>query len=67
MTAFWIGWRTCRSLIPSALVLFAKVRRLYAYLGIPERTAIEFFNGPHTINGIGTFEFLRRHLNWPPR
>ncbi len=46
---------------------FAKVRRLYAYLGIPERTAIEFFNGPHTINGVGTFEFLRRHLHWPPR
>ncbi|MBI4326290.1 MAG: dienelactone hydrolase family protein [Chloroflexi bacterium] len=46
---------------------FAKVRRLYAYLGIPERTAIEFFNGPHTINGVGTFEFLCRHLHWPPR
>ena len=46
---------------------YAKVRRLYAKLGIPERTTIEYFNGPHTINGVGTFEFLRRHLNWPRR
>ena len=44
---------------------YAKVRRLYADLGIPERTAIEFFNGPHTINGVGTFAFLRTHLGWP--
>jgi hypothetical protein len=44
---------------------FAKVRRLYDRLGIGDRTAIEFFNGPHTINGAGTFEFLHRHLNWP--
>ena len=44
---------------------YAKVRRLYARLGLPERTAIEFFNGPHTINGVGTFEFLRKHLGMP--
>src|SRR3569833_1337891 len=44
---------------------YAKVRRWYAFLGIPERTTIEFFNGPHTINGMGTFEFLHRQLNWP--
>lgn len=44
---------------------YAKVRRLYSQLGIPDRTAIEFFNGPHSINGVGTFEFLHRHLNWP--
>jgi dienelactone hydrolase len=44
---------------------YAKVRRLYAFLGIPERTAIEFFNGPHAINGEGTYEFLHRHLDWP--
>ncbi len=42
---------------------YAKVRRLYAQLGIPEHTAIEFFDGPHRIHGVGTFEFLRRHLN----
>ena len=44
---------------------YAKIRRLYAKLGIPERTDIEFFNGPHTINGKGTFKFLHQHLNWP--
>ncbi len=44
---------------------YAKVRRLYDQLGIGDRTAIEFFNGPHTINGAGTFEFLHKHLNWP--
>ncbi|MBI3466141.1 MAG: hypothetical protein HY000_24265 [Planctomycetes bacterium] len=44
---------------------YAKVGRLYAFLGIPERTEIEFFNGPHEINGDGTFDFLHRHLNWP--
>ena len=45
---------------------FAKVRHLYqAQLGIDERCEIEWFAGPHTINGKGTFEFLHRHLNWP--
>jgi hypothetical protein len=44
---------------------YAKVRRLYAALRIPERTEIEFFQGPHTINGKGTFDFLHRHLSWP--
>jgi dienelactone hydrolase len=44
---------------------YAKVRRHYANLGIAERTAIEFFDGPHVIHGKGTFDFLHRHLNWP--
>ncbi|MDY0168967.1 MAG: dienelactone hydrolase family protein [Thermoguttaceae bacterium] len=45
---------------------YAKVRRLYAaQLGIPERTEIEWFVGPHAIHGVGTFEFLHRHLRWP--
>ncbi len=44
---------------------YAKVRLLYADLKIPERTEIEFFDGPHTINGVGTFNFLSKHLNWP--
>ena len=43
---------------------FAKVRRLYDKLGIGDRTTIEHFNGPHTINGQGTYEFLRQKLNW---
>jgi len=44
---------------------FAKVRRFYDELGIGDQTAIEFFNGDHTINGLGTFDFLHRHLDWP--
>ena len=45
---------------------YAKVRHLYqARLGIGERTTIEWFVGPHTINSTGTFEFLHRHLKWP--
>jgi dienelactone hydrolase len=44
---------------------FAKVFYLYdAKLGIGDRCAIEFFVGPHMINGKGTFEFLRKHLGW---
>jgi hypothetical protein len=45
---------------------YAKIRRMYDKLGIGDRTEIEFFNGPHTINGVGTFRFLEKHLNWPP-
>ena len=45
---------------------FAKVRNLYqARLNLGDRCAIEWFVGPHTINGKGTFDFLHRHLNWP--
>ena len=44
---------------------YATVRRLYAVLGIPERTEIEFFNGGHMINASGTFDFLHRWLSWP--
>ncbi|HQR06857.1 MAG TPA: c-type cytochrome [Gemmatales bacterium] len=44
---------------------YAKVRRLYLELKIPHRTAIEFFDGPHTIHGVGTYRFLHQHLNWP--
>lgn len=44
---------------------YAKVRRAYTKLGIPDRTEIEFFNGPHSINGVGTFAFIRRHLKFP--
>ena len=44
---------------------YAKTQRHYDLLGIGARTEMEVFNGPHTINGVGTFEFLHRHLNWP--
>jgi cephalosporin-C deacetylase-like acetyl esterase len=46
---------------------YARVRRLYDFLGIPDRTTIEFFNGPHKIHGVGTFAFLQKHLNWGGR
>src|SRR5207302_10101417 len=47
---------------------YAKVRHLYnARLRIGDRTEIEWFVGPHTINGQGTFRFLHRHLNWPEK
>jgi len=45
---------------------YAKVRRFFdMQMKLPDHTEIEFFSGPHTINGAGTFEFLRRHLRWP--
>jgi hypothetical protein len=46
---------------------YAKVRWLYTQFGLADKTAIEYFNGGHTINGEGTFEFLHKHLNWPKR
>ncbi|NOX53964.1 MAG: alpha/beta hydrolase, partial [Planctomycetes bacterium] len=49
----WVAWE------------YAKVRRVYDELGIGDRTEIEFFNGPHTINGQGTYCFLHRFLNPP--
>lgn len=45
---------------------FAKVNKLYsARLGIGAKCEIEWFVGPHTINGKGTFEFLKKHLEQP--
>jgi dienelactone hydrolase len=45
---------------------YAKVQRIYnVQLKMPERCQIEYFVGPHKINGVGTYEFLHRHLNWP--
>jgi hypothetical protein len=41
---------------------FAKVRRLFNQLGLGERTGIEHFDGPHSINGVETFQFLERWL-----
>jgi dienelactone hydrolase len=47
---------------------FAKIRNLYqARLHIGDKTEIEWFVGPHTINGKGTYAFLHKHLNWPQR
>jgi dienelactone hydrolase len=44
---------------------YAFVRQFYDKLNLGDQTRIEFFNGPHTIHGVGTFEFLRHHLHWP--
>ncbi len=44
---------------------YAKVRRFYDEMGIGDRTRIEYFNGPHKIHGVGTVEFLKKHLGWP--
>jgi dienelactone hydrolase len=46
---------------------YAKVRRHYDKLSIGDRTEIEFFDGPHSIHGVGTYGFLHRHLDWPER
>jgi dienelactone hydrolase len=43
---------------------YARTRRRYDLLGIGDRTELEVFNGPHTIHGVGTFAFLRKHLHW---
>jgi len=44
---------------------YAKVRFLYAQLGLADRTAIEFFQGGHSMNAQGTIAFLHEHLRWP--
>ena len=46
---------------------YAKVRMLYVDLGIGDRTTIEYFDGPHTIHGVGTFKFLHEQLHWPEK
>lgn len=46
---------------------FAKVRWLYAQLGLAERAEIEFFQGGHAMNLEGAARFLHRHLDWPER
>jgi dienelactone hydrolase len=43
---------------------FAKVKRLYDDMGIGDRVNLEFFMGGHEINGVGTFNFLHKYLNW---
>jgi dienelactone hydrolase len=43
---------------------FDRARRVYDSLGISDDCIIEYFDGPHTINGVGTFEFLQQELGW---
>ncbi|MEX1241406.1 MAG: dienelactone hydrolase family protein [Cyclobacteriaceae bacterium] len=44
---------------------FGKVRYLYDQFGLGDKTAIEYFNGGHSMRGEGTFDFLHKHLKWP--
>jgi Dienelactone hydrolase family len=45
---------------------FAKVLHLYqGKLKLGDRCEIEWFDGPHTIHGKGTFAFIHKHLEWP--
>jgi putative membrane-bound dehydrogenase-like protein len=52
---------------PDERVLYewAKVKRFYDELKIGDRAEIEVFDGPHKINGVGTFDFLHKQLQWP--
>ncbi len=52
-TSEWVGFE------------MGKVLRGYSKLGFAERAQLEWFDGPHTIHGVGTFQFLHQHLNWP--
>lgn len=51
----WVAWE------------YSKVRRHYDLLGIGEKTEMETFTGPHKIHGVGTYDFLHKHLKWPKR
>ncbi|MEX2512046.1 MAG: alpha/beta hydrolase family protein [Cyclobacteriaceae bacterium] len=44
---------------------YAKVRLHYANINRKYATEIEFFDDGHTINGVGSFEFLDRYLKNP--
>ena len=41
------------------------VRHGYAKPGVSERPEMEWFDGPHPINGVGTFKFLHKWLRSP--
>jgi len=44
---------------------YAKVKYVYDHFNFGDNTAIEYFNGGHSMRNVGTFEFLHKHLNWP--
>lgn len=47
---------------------YAKVFYHYSHhLKIGDRCELEVFDGPHTINGKGTYAFLHKHLGWPAK
>ena len=47
----WVAWE------------FAKTKRHFVKLGSGADAEIEWFDGPHAINGAGTYDFLDRHLD----
>ncbi len=47
----WVAWE------------YAKTERHYVKLGAAADAEIEWFDGPHAINGAGTYDFLDRHLD----
>lgn len=59
------GYRDMVAPLEWAAAEYSKVQRLYFQLGIPDRTAMAFFDGPHMIHGGETFPFLQRQLGWP--
>ena len=46
---------------------YAKVRRLYDYFGLGERTEIEYFDGEHTSTAKAPSASWNKHLGWTPR
>lgn len=44
---------------------FAKVRWLYAQLGLAGRAEITFFQGGHSMKAVDSVRFLHQHLGWP--
>ncbi|NLB25319.1 MAG: hypothetical protein GX820_01350, partial [Bacteroidales bacterium] len=44
---------------------YAKVKRLYDKLNIPDMTEIEYFNGGHEIHAAGTLKFIEKHFGLP--
>jgi hypothetical protein len=45
---------------------YAKVRWLYAQLGLADRTEISLFQGGHSMRADATLAFLCQHLHWTP-
>ncbi len=43
---------------------YGPVREFYDKMRLGDKTAIEFFLGPHEIHGKGAFEFLKKQLRW---
>jgi hypothetical protein len=41
---------------------YAKVQAFYSKMNLSDKTEADFFNGPHTIHGVKTFQFLRHQL-----